>query len=1017
MSALGSAAGGKFEQVLLRSSTPGPNEKVLKYLQGLEISDADNRPPASLMEEYEDYQGDVMKSPGSRRSRKSRSRLGDDAAKSEASVPRSRATGAGRVQTIQEDEGDEIKSTTQEGQNSIFGDEPQHEPGPNDLPGPRYQSYDSSFGNFGPLPADDPPPTNALFGSTWNPTWTAQPPPQTDPAGLPLPESVASPRATSVAINVETPSSPRSKSKAPSKVSKSRSVAESDNKTPTPASPRARTMSRATSEKPATEQGAPMSPRSRMSTKNGTVYPPLPESTAEGLASPRARSMAYSKAPSVSPSDSPSQPRKVKASTKGQSVRSPTASVFSGNHQDRPFSPYRHAATAEDLLHAAVRGRAFVPPETIHSEKEPTEKEPTELSSRTPTSPKQSKVRSVVSDAAPSTVKPASVKAPSVAASSRSKRGNGEATPQGTPRPPSPNELNAEEEDIVKATLRRSMQTPRTSMYEPSTLGTEVVNSHFHDMDLCVLLHQESDPNVHDIVKKALRKAIRQRVKKLGMKADNESIKQYRKSFHNHDPSVHLQANYTPSVADDTPEWAKELIQNMVLMQKRIESLGPKIEELKSPLAQHHLGDGSRFHAMENAEFEEGDQYSQSEMTQTINIHTHPTGTMADSMYLPETDLADQTHDHDEMLEEEEYDEEHRPATEGGTYTQQAQSEDRDDSPGQQYLEEQLFKLQQRPSTGRSQSGQSHRTWEVAGVADSVIEEPFDDEMEEHAAGASGLPTIPDTNAGGYTGARGTSPPLPALPSEANRDSYAPPPWQRIHQRLLNWAIVWPMSELDGAMNSTTRGKQVDEVALSIWTTQTYKRYVRAKLTDSPQGTVDRLFVPPNMADAISSAVFHGRHGDACGMLRDLWSPFGLEGTPRLLIVLAKHRNDPDHWLVHRFSIPDGALTTYDSYPDRSLHDGRPLGWWFAIRIAWPHGTYPSPDHLLQKMVRLHRPMQLPIDNSVAAAGIWRNILMGSRAERSLDLERLRDLINTEVKNLRQRKQMGKLSVGSSRGN
>lgn len=65
----------------------------------------------------------------------------------------------------------------------------------------------------------------------------------------------------------------------------------------------------------------------------------------------------------------------------------------------------------------------------------------------------------------------------------------------------------------------------------------------------------------------------------------------------------------------------------------------------------------------------------------------------------------------------------------------------------------------------------------------------------------------------------------------------------------------------------------------------------------------------------------------------------------------------------------------------------------------------------MQKMVRLHRPMQLPIDNSVSAAGIWRNILMGSRAERGLDLERLRDLVNTEVKNLRQRKLMGKLAI------
>ena len=68
----------------------------------------------------------------------------------------------------------------------------------------------------------------------------------------------------------------------------------------------------------------------------------------------------------------------------------------------------------------------------------------------------------------------------------------------------------------------------------------------------------------------------------------------------------------------------------------------------------------------------------------------------------------------------------------------------------------------------------------------------------------------------------------------------------------------------------------------------------------------------------------------------------------------------------------------------------------------------------MQKMVRLHRPHQLPIDNSVAAAGIWRNLLMGSRAERPVDLERLRDLIHTEVKNLRQRKEQGKLSVAAN---
>ena len=108
------------------------------------------------------------------------------------------------------------------------------------------------------------------------------------------------------------------------------------------------------------------------------------------------------------------------------------------------------------------------------------------------------------------------------------------------------------------------------------------------------------------------------------------------------------------------------------------------------------------------------------------------------------------------------------------------------------------------------------------------------------------------------------------------------------------------MSELDAAVGSSTRGHQVDEISLSIWATQSYKRYVRSRMTDSPQGRVDRLFVPPNVADAISTAVFNGRHGDACMLLRDLWAPFGLDGIPRLLIVLAKHRSDENHWVVHR---------------------------------------------------------------------------------------------------------------------
>lgn len=44
------------------------------------------------------------------------------------------------------------------------------QPGPQDPPGPRYESYDSgpSFGNMGPLPEDYSGNPAAMFNSTWN---------------------------------------------------------------------------------------------------------------------------------------------------------------------------------------------------------------------------------------------------------------------------------------------------------------------------------------------------------------------------------------------------------------------------------------------------------------------------------------------------------------------------------------------------------------------------------------------------------------------------------------------------------------------------------------------------------------------------------------------------------------------------------------------------------------------------------------------------------------------------------
>jgi hypothetical protein len=310
-------------------------------------------------------------------------------------------------------------------------------------------------------------------------------------------------------------------------------------------------------------------------------------------------------------------------------------------------------------------------------------------------------------------------------------------------------------------------------------------------------------------------------------------------------------------------------------MQQRIESLGPKIESLQKPQS---FADEHSFH--------EDEELTQTPRTQTVNIHTQPTGTLADSMYIPpETEIIEDGDaggfEHDE--EEEEEFEEEAPENQLLTRPHLTGTEDGKGSPGRQVLQEEFYKLQQKDTNG-SQSGQTHQTWQITrdhGYEGSQA--PASEYAEERA----GTPSAPQHE-------------VVAAPQAYWDQEVSLTPWQKVQQRLLSWAVTWPMSTVDAALNSTTRSHQVDEVALSIWCTQTYKRYVRSKLTDNPQEVVDRLFVPPNVADAVNAAVFAGRHGEVASLLRELWGPFGLEGMPRLIIVLSKHRTENDHWTVHR---------------------------------------------------------------------------------------------------------------------
>ncbi|TFK74048.1 hypothetical protein BDN72DRAFT_122178 [Pluteus cervinus] len=989
-----------LKPILLRSTTPGPTDKVLRYLEGMSKEGPDDAPPRSMVDpdEFKSRGGSALSGPMSPRMQasNSKSRNGQSALSRqiEGPIPEGGSD---------DDDGD---SNIQVGRRSEDGRQVPQGAGEAAKYRPKYESYDSvqTWGNRGPLPEEFA--QGAWSKSPAVPQWNTNmgPSGSNGQSKAPLPAS-------------DFGASPRPSNKPPTVISESRRTPPEE-----PTSPKS-SRSQINDKRPL----SPLSVQSRVTEKSRAVtdnvapYPPLPESQLggfeDGFMSPRAKSHR-SKAPSISPSDSPSQvkPKRNKTSDSHNAGRSGSALSGTG-HQNRPFSPYRHAPTTADLVHAAARGRALIIPEEEEEKLDEPQSELAKAPSVALSQPKStvSKVPSLASSsskalsASPSKRSQAQSHSHSHSALHTPPRSHASqaSETEHTPRPPSPLDLNDEEARIVNEAL--AAHTPRTSYYAASALDPVATNS-YHDQELCVLLQQEGNPNAHDVVKKVLRKAIKSRIKHLGMRYDNESIKQFKQAHHNHDPSVHAPVYY----GDEPPKWAEDLKRELVVMQQRIESLGPKIENLRSPISpgRHSMdGDGSNH---EDYEFE-GDEYPQSTVTQTVNIHTQPAGTV-DSQYHPAgTEVIDEEEGYDEMEEE------HMPHVEsnGETPTQSRGNyamSDHDDSPGHQFLQEELFKLKKREPTQPNMP--TH--WDV--TRDGEDSEP---EHDAHTNG--GVPTIPDEGNTNYQ-ERGSSPPLPALPTEAHElvQHHWPPnepaneplelrAWQKIHQRLLNWAMVWPMNEVERAVNSTTRGRQIDEVALSIWTTQTYKRLVRAMQSDNPPAVVDRMFVPPNMAETINNAVFNGRHQDACTILRDLWNGFSLQGMPRLMIVLAKHRNNDNHWVVHRYSLPDGSLTTYDCCPDRTLHDGRPLGWWFAIRLAWPNAIYPSPDHLVQKMVRLHRPLQAPIDNSVAAAGIFRNVLLGSRAERSLDLERLRDLINTEVRNIRQRKTMGKMTISLPR--
>ncbi|RXK38177.1 hypothetical protein M231_04551 [Tremella mesenterica] len=241
------------------------------------------------------------------------------------------------------------------------------------------------------------------------------------------------------------------------------------------------------------------------------------------------------------------------------------------------------------------------------------------------------------------------------------------------------------------------------------------------------------------------------------------------------------------------------------------------------------------------------------------------------------------------------------------------------------------------------------------------------------------------------------------------------PPWDLITQRLYSWALVWEDESFVRALENVSLGKQVEEFPLTVFTMMTFKRLLRHNLSSTPPKNCDKLFVPPAMADAINNAV-HGKHFTlAQQILEELWYPFGFNDPPRIIIALSKHRQEPDHWTAHRFDLTNGHLTSYvvrtPLAGQAAMHDGRPFMWWHAIRLAWPQYDIPPPENMRQRTEVFDRPVEVKGDNSLLASNIARNLLLGYRPERQTDLNKMRELVWTEVKRLLQKKRTGRLAL------
>ncbi|TCD61914.1 hypothetical protein EIP91_007728 [Steccherinum ochraceum] len=242
--------------------------------------------------------------------------------------------------------------------------------------------------------------------------------------------------------------------------------------------------------------------------------------------------------------------------------------------------------------------------------------------------------------------------------------------------------------------------------------------------------------------------------------------------------------------------------------------------------------------------------------------------------------------------------------------------------------------------------------------------------------------------------------------------AHSPPPsvWRRIERRLCKMVANWPMETVMAAWDGARAATPYTEISLSIWMLQMFKRYVREREEQgkSPMSAVHCHVVLPFQVAAVDVAIRDNALDGGIAVLREFWNLMGQTRRPDYLLAMGRHWADSSRWVVHRFSLAQASATTYATYPTQEAPELRHVhaDWWTIIRAIWPEMSRSIPT---SRVECFRRQRQLQTEEPLAAACIWRNIMLGETPGKVADLAWARDAIEREIDRLLKRKQMAKL--------